>query len=92
MDECYYGKEEQMKIELTAEEVRAAIGAQASTLVLTGKVGDVKQVTIHTAGKATVEFENRHPTPPTVEEAKESARTRAKPADSGATDEKKGKK
>lgn len=80
-----------MKIELTADELRLAIGAHASTLVLTGKVGDVKTVTIHTAGSATVEFEERVPATPSVEEAKEAARTRAKPADSGATDEKKGK-
>lgn len=81
-----------MKIEMSPEEVRKAIGSIALLMVLPGRVGEVKQVTIHTAGRATIEFEDRVPTPPTVEEAKESARTRAKPADSGDTNEKKGKK
>ncbi len=78
-----------MKLELTAEEVRGMVGAQASKLVLPGRVGDVETVTIHTAGSATVEFAARTVEPPTVEEAKTAAKAKAKPADA---DEKKGKK
>ncbi len=81
-----------MKLELTAEEVRGMVGAQASKLVLPGRVGDVETVTIHTAGRATVEFAARTVEPPTVEEAKTAAKAKAKPSDSGATDKKKGEK
>ncbi len=83
-----------MKMELTAEEVRGMVAGQASKLVLPGRVGDVETVTMHTAGSATVEFAARTVEPPTVEEAKEAARTRAKPPDTGGTETKdeKGKK
>lgn len=88
-----------MQMKLEPDEVREAVHKHA-TSILTPLGWEVGDITLHTGGGATVTVSANPDTldeaevarPPTVEEAKESARTRAKPADSGDTDEKKGKK
>ncbi len=73
-----------MKIELDPTEVKAAVRGHAAGVVLPGRIGDIKKVTVHTAGGATVEFNDaphREPPveakPPTVKEAETKARDKA---------------
>ena len=83
-----------MQMKLEPDEVREAVHKHAES-ILAPLGWDVQAITLHTAGGATVTVaanpDALAETVPTVEEAKEAAKTRAKPADSGATDEK-GKK
>lgn len=65
-----------MKIELDPTEVKSAVRAHALATVTAGRT--VKNVTVHTAGGATVTFDEPTPATPTVEEAKTKAKAASK--------------